>query len=1397
MEEPKFQPIVTLYDAVTDSPVFRSSVQHYDQQLEHLENWLDSLARQLKLYTEKLNKLNTETIIVAQKAIPDGIDETLIDPSFTGAVMKSFSDALQTSLSFKAKLISNLEEALVSPLQQFVKTHLRDFKNFRKEHEKALERYEAQLAKYSALHKTKEPSAIREEAFRLHEARKEYVRMSGQHVLRILNFRSLLEHCLVERFSSATVAHKVFYDDIQVWAKLEVALSYWKQWLMDDKSTCSYQLHKQQIARKKLEDEYFRLTAPDYDIGKYMPNKAGEKSDSHFAKSKWGYLFIKVSKHSWSRKWFFIHSGYLGMCQMDNTNKHKASISIENRIRVADYEVRAAEDTDRRFCFEIINAQSQTAYILQAETEASMQEWIDMFQRNKTDGVSSPTRSIKIKSKSNATTAISSSNTTTTTEVIPESPKSGRSDSSSFSHISSISENNKIPNISSASLNLSRNYSQEGSSIVMVSTTPDADASLENSSSLTPLLVWEASCASNTTYQPLPSASWGIPWSLVPTMIDLHDTHNGATEKAPVFPKVIWPAKPATIEIPKVEINGYTDKMNAQNKELRRLFGGVKPEEIVLAVFGCCLRSKPMASDGSSIKEIESSKSALNSNSAELYEKELVNQLSHSGLKPLSDFGYSYAGRGFITQETFWFYSSVLMSCINTVAIRLKDIDQVEIIKDNSLSKYADPSALAAKSDMAISITLIPDQKSDVREPLIFGTLMDDIEATAEKLRFAVSNAKSDDPMQIRNIFNKMQNLSSMSLVSKKSLVLDLPSTFSDAVKPVDKSKNVIAGPKRPHAATVGQESKVSTSSILKASNRLRGDSEPIKASTIKDQPKKKVVLEKPKPYIDPDVPPSHIHVPDGPVDCNCDDHLERQDAQMILPISAKRCYEMLFSNEQTAPPTNGGVWEEKTAAIEGHDLSVSKWAMTDGKMQRVLKYWMPVSNPIVRMKEAEVVETQILINKEDYIRYTVQISTKTAALPYADAFIPSVRYCITWIDQSSCQLTCYLGVRWVKSVLVRAIVTRAALKGMSDSVGVFVPILQSAADNLKAFLDEDRRKHNALQNAPDVSASIQSGMESLVEEDGGGEESMKLVEEKKEIIDYSQPNKAVVAPISSTTSVKSVTPSPSVSASTTPSPSKSAQSSAGVVSTKQSPEKARLTVPTPARSVSPSSPAPKRSKIVKHSVSHEESSWLAKISDFLPISMVSVGFLLLLGFTIYMTFSWYNSETKVINKANNYPRINGSENHPSMKKVPIAKQSNSRSVYLRDLNEGFLKNSLLPPYAGSISYKTFLSVKDEESKGLESGELDHTWYHVDHYQLALDLDISRERIAMLRHDMLLIFQVLNRVDSQLVESEYMNWLLDFKLKCKYTPRFPESDPRSEKSMVLCQDIKRQLDRLF
>lgn len=75
---------------------------------------------------------------------------------------------------------------------------------------------------------------MREEAFRLYEARKSYARMSGQHVVRILHFRSILEHFLVERFSLATAFHlKEFEGGSDSWSKLQSSLSAWKQWLVD------------------------------------------------------------------------------------------------------------------------------------------------------------------------------------------------------------------------------------------------------------------------------------------------------------------------------------------------------------------------------------------------------------------------------------------------------------------------------------------------------------------------------------------------------------------------------------------------------------------------------------------------------------------------------------------------------------------------------------------------------------------------------------------------------------------------------------------------------------------------------------------------------------------------------------------------------------------------------------------------------------------------------------------------------------------------------------------------------------------------------------------------------------------------------------------------------------
>lgn len=91
--------------------------------------------------------------------------------------------------------------------------------------------------RYTSQSKAKEASAVREEAFRLHEARKFYAQMSGQHVVRILQFRSLLEHCLVESFTSATLAHLHDFDGCKhIWQRLDASLASWKQWLVEVKN---------------------------------------------------------------------------------------------------------------------------------------------------------------------------------------------------------------------------------------------------------------------------------------------------------------------------------------------------------------------------------------------------------------------------------------------------------------------------------------------------------------------------------------------------------------------------------------------------------------------------------------------------------------------------------------------------------------------------------------------------------------------------------------------------------------------------------------------------------------------------------------------------------------------------------------------------------------------------------------------------------------------------------------------------------------------------------------------------------------------------------------------------------------------------------------------------------
>ncbi|KAI9301593.1 hypothetical protein BJ944DRAFT_252193 [Cunninghamella echinulata] len=1466
--------LITLNDAITDSPVYRSNVLHFDDQLDLLDKWLDALSKHLKLYCEKLNKFNLETNILCKKVMPVGIDEVLIDPHFTGAVIRSFSDALQTSLAFKTKLVSDIEDDFIQPLQQFVKVQLKDFKDFRKQHEKALERYEAQLSKYSSQSKSKEVSALREEAFRLHEARKYYVHMSGQHVVRMLQFRSALEHTLVEHFSAATLAHLNDIDgSMQVWQKLDVQLESWKQWLVDDKSTCNYQLHKLQATRKELENEFLNQSQPPRDLEKYIAPAFTTVPQSPMANRfsldisetatpdqlnkpyhKWGYLFTKNARGYWTRRWFFLYNGYFGSCLVNASHKLKGAISLDERVSVLLSEIKPVSDIDRRYCFEVVCVQ-QAPIIVQAETEDEMKEWISAFDKAKRLAIQNehvPNHTTNngehqktIEPKNEPSTVYNNINTSVTNS----SPFLSTANSSqiSYSHVDAsksfvtlTGNNNHVATSNNQPLTSSPTQENQPS-IVLLSTSADNDrVSLANSTSLTPLLVWEAARASSnqlsspsssqmtstptitiqnsdngsvekisTTNQdndnnnnnnnnnsgekekndnnqlsrrPLnltiatksstaassttthtSSTSWGIPWTLVPSMFQSSGSSNEppptpSTTSTPLLGEldghqVIWPSHHDECQVQKVELNDYTSELELRNKELRQLFGGVAPHEIVLDAFICSLKKIPNknSNDTSILKDddnIDWPTSPIgNGGPLEQIEQELQTQLNQSVKPPTSQFGYSYTGRAFITQEAFWFYSCVVMSCVNTVAVRLTDIKNIRLIRDPSITNTG------KQSNIALAIDLREETQGGVtspREPLILMTLMDDVEVIAEKLRITVENAKQTEamPCQLQTMYDILHHMSAAMSKKKNAPVTTIIKTepakahsspdllsnhhqqqqnngdihhLEPAASPIPSSStssklerirknrkgtknkdqdnnnhnnnnNIYNNKLQPKsgalaaammAATVAGGSNIFD--VSKVSQRSDGENENIKhTSKNKRQPSLPTVStdatnnsdhrgikagdddastkheqKSTAPSLD-ELPP-HIQAPNGPAGCGCDDHLEKMEYEANLQMSAKRLFELLFSEEKTGAAANGGIWNQKTIASGSRDLNVGQWNNVDGKQQRILKYVMPVNNPMVKVKEADVVETQVMLKVEDHIRYVVQISTKSAQLPYADAFIPSIRYCISWVSKSQCRLSICMGVKFVKNILVKGMVMKAALKGMGESIAQFAPMI----------IEQVNKNRPQIKGAPDL-------------------------------VEAAQPTDTTASTTTATM------PSTTTSSKTE---KKGDDGFLGQV----------MVVWDTLQDVLSNIP--------------------------LPIGTILAGLLI-----VWIFWGWLRAGT---HHPDTYPHSYYAPNHNVI----------SKAIYLRDVEEGLLNTNLQLSHMDTQCYKIFLESKEATRNSNSSNTLDQ-WHNPKHYMFSVELLFSRERLAMLRHDTLVIFQLLNQVDAQLLENEYVNWLLDTRLQC-------------------------------
>ncbi|KAI9090468.1 hypothetical protein DFS34DRAFT_372090 [Phlyctochytrium arcticum] len=75
----------------------------------------------------------------------------------------------------------------------------------------------------------------------------------------------------------------------------------------------------------------------------------------------------------------------------------------------------------------------------------------------------------------------------------------------------------------------------------------------------------------------------------------------------------------------------------------------------------------------------------------------------------------------------------------------------------------------------------------------------------------------------------------------------------------------------------------------------------------------------------------------------------------------------------------------------------------------------MQVNNPMVKAKEADVLCSEKIMKKSEYLVYVVEAQSSTPSVPYGDAFSPITRYCITWLSKTSCRLVITCGIKFFK----------------------------------------------------------------------------------------------------------------------------------------------------------------------------------------------------------------------------------------------------------------------------------------------------------------------------------------------------------------------------------------------
>ncbi|KAK4442265.1 hypothetical protein QBC34DRAFT_387490 [Podospora aff. communis PSN243] len=386
---------VGLNEAALDSPTFRAVTIHFSEQLDHIELWLENYTRATQKVVHDflaleptinayLSKLSGPPPTASSTPTAPASDAVL-NADYTLPALRKASDSAKDWWGGILSSVRRLESTSVDPIRTFVQGDLRNFRETRRALDAAQRTFDSTLARYVSQSKTKEPSALREDAFAVYETRRAYLKASLDFCQMAPQVRWGLDKVLV-RVSADLGREMGRGRGKDAGGELE-RIRGWSREMEANEGVFRREL---QVARREIGEGTLTVWKPsreleDYSVSTvpYLGSRGPMGSvqrggQTAVISEKQGWLFLRVVagkpvRTTWVRRWYYCRDGIFGWLVQG-----PQGVLQGDEIGVLLCSAKPAVQEERRFCFEV-KTKTQTI-LLQAETQTQLIEWLEVFE---------------------------------------------------------------------------------------------------------------------------------------------------------------------------------------------------------------------------------------------------------------------------------------------------------------------------------------------------------------------------------------------------------------------------------------------------------------------------------------------------------------------------------------------------------------------------------------------------------------------------------------------------------------------------------------------------------------------------------------------------------------------------------------------------------------------------------------------------------------------------------------------------------------------------------------------------------------------------------------------------------------------------------------------------------